>query len=76
MEKLSKIAVSTLMEVAMELADGRCEQSMDSVEKMILLLEVETDNTAGDGKPTKELEELTQQFIDLQTQLFRYANSR
>ena len=64
------------MEVAMELADGRCEQSMDSVEKMILLLEVETDNAAGDGKPTKELEELTQQFIDLQTQLFRYANSR
>ena len=64
------------MEVAMELADGRCEQSMDRVEKMILLLEVETDNAAGDGKPTKELEELTQQFIDLQTQLFRYANSR
>ena len=60
----------------MELADGRCEQSMDSVENMILLLEVETDNAAGDGKPTKELEELTQQFIDLQTQLFRYANSR
>lgn len=60
----------------MELADGKCEQSMDSVEKMILLLEVETDNAAGDGKPTKELEELTQQFIDLQTQLFRYANSR
>ena len=60
----------------MELADGRCEQSMDRVEKMILLLEVETDNAAGDGKPTKELEELTQQFIDLQTQLFRYANSR
>ena len=76
MEELSKIAVSTLMEVAMELADGRREQSMERVEKMILLLEVETDNAAGDGKPTKELEELTQQFIDLQTQLFRYANSR
>jgi hypothetical protein len=40
MEELSKIVVSTLMEVAMELADGKCEQSMDSVEKMILLLEV------------------------------------
>ena len=74
MEELSKIVVSTLMEVAMELAEGKCEESMDNVEKMILLLELEIDNAKAEDKPTEELEELNQQFIDLQTQLFRYAN--
>lgn len=74
MEDLSKAAISTLMEVAMELAEGKCEESMDNVEKMILLLELEIDNAKAEDKPTEELEELSQQFIDLQTQLFRYAN--
>lgn len=58
----------------MELAEGKCEESMDNVEKMILLLELEIDNAKAEDKPTEELEELSQQFIDLQTQLFRYAN--
>lgn len=74
MEDLSKAAISTLMEVAMELAEGKCEESMDNVEQMILLLELEIDNAKAEDKPTEEMEELNQQFIDLQTQLFRYAN--
>ena len=76
MEELSKIVIDTLLEVSMELASGECERGMDAVEKTILLLELEVDNAAADGKPTKELEELNQRLIDLQTQLFRYADNR
>lgn len=75
MEETYKIAISTLLEVASALAAGRSEGCMDNVEQMLLLLEVQQDNWAVQGKPTKELEELRQQFIELQTNLLMYADN-
>lgn len=74
MEKIKSIAIDTLMEVAMELAAGKCESSMDSVEQMILLLEVTADNEIVAGRPTEELERLKDRFVALQNELFRYAD--
>lgn len=75
MNETYKIAIGTLMEVASALAAGRSEACMDNVEQMLLLLEVQQDNWVAQGKPTKELEELRQQFIELQTKLFMYADN-
>lgn len=75
MEETYKIAIDTLLGVVSGLVTGRSEDCMDSVEKMLLLLEVQQDNWAVQGKPTKELEELRKQFIELQTKLFMYADN-
>lgn len=75
MNETYKIAIGTLIEVASALATGKSEGCMDNVEQMLLLLEVQQDNWVAQGKPTKELEELRQQFIELQTKLFMYADN-
>lgn len=75
MNETYKIAIGTLMEVASALAAGRSEGCTDNVEKMLLLLEVQQDNWVTQEKPTKELEELRQQFIELQSKLFMYADN-
>ena len=74
MEKIKSIAIDTLMEVAMELAAGKCKGSMDSVEQMILLLEVTADNEIVAGRPAEELERLKDRFVALQNELFKYAD--
>lgn len=75
MNETYKIAIGTLMEVASALAAGMSEGCTDNVEKMLLLLEVQQDNWVTQEKPTKELEELRQQFIELQSKLFMYADN-
>lgn len=73
MEEIKNIVISTLYNVAMELAEGKSTNSLEELEHCILLLEVQADNTASEGKPIEELEIMHQQLINLQTQVFRYA---
>lgn len=73
MEEIKNIVISTLYNVAMELAEGKSTNSLEELEHCILLLEVQADNTASEGKPVEELKSMYQQLINLQTQVFRYA---
>ena len=73
MEEIKSIVINTLYNVAMELAEGKSTNSMEELEHCILLLELETDNRASEGNQVDELEQMHQQLINLQTQVFRYA---
>lgn len=73
MEEIKSIVISTLYNVAMELAEGKSTNSIEELEHCILLLEVQADNTASECKPVYELDSLRQQLINLQTHVFRYA---
>lgn len=73
MEEIKSIVISTLYNVAMELAEGKSTNSIEELEHCILLLEVQADNTASECKPVEDLDSLRQQLINLQTHVFRYA---
>lgn len=73
MEEIKSILISTLYNVAMDLADGKNTNIIEELEHCILLLEVQADNTASECKPVEELESFRQQLINLQTHVFMYA---
>ena len=73
MDEIKSILISTLYNVAMDLADGKNTNIIEELEHCILLLEVQADNTASECKPVEELESFRQQLINLQTHVFRYA---
>lgn len=71
MENIDKIIIESLCTAAGMLAEGnRGSECMQELEETILLLELEEDKAAIEGKTAEDLAEVKQQLIKLQNTIF------